>query len=741
MIKTFQLQFLTAALIAASLTGAAHAQATLPSKATTVVTTPQVRAELLAHAPEGIAAGKPMWLGLKIEHQPHWHTYWKNPGDSGLPTQLSWSLPAGVQAGDIAWPAPKKLPVGPLMNHGYENVVLLPVAVTVPPDFAQASLDVKLQAQWLVCKEICIPQEGSFALRVPSQAATGLHGALFEAAKASQPLALPSVSTIATVSDKHLTLQISGLPTTWQGKAIDFLPELAGVVNHAAKPVATWQGATWQAQVPLSPERFESPLRMDAVLLSPGQTPALRVGFDVKGTWPALTPPDTTPGATNTSPPGSPITASPPAALTTPPPMSFVVALLSALLGGLLLNLMPCVLPVLSLKVLGLATHMPDAKTRVGAGVAYTAGVVVSFLLLAGALLALRAGGEAVGWGFQLQSPGVVAALAALFTLIGLNLAGVFDVGTVLPGNVATQRMTHPWLDAALTGVLAVAVAAPCTAPFMGAALGYAVGLPTAQALLIFGALGVGLALPFLLVSLMPRAAAWLPKPGAWMVRFKVAMAFPMFATVVWLVWVVGQQVGIDGAAALLAGLVALAFGAWAYGLRRGDGTRHVGLVALSLVVLGAVSVVALPMLKTLDAPPTSPLAAGTPEQPWQPWSAQRVADHQAAGRTVFVDFTAAWCVTCQVNKRTTLNNQAVADAFEKHKVVTMRADWTRPDPAIAAEIARLGRSGVPVYVVYRGANATPLLLPEVLTTSMVIDAIAPAAARLAATEPLQSKR
>ncbi len=695
------------------------AQAQSPASLTVgdTVTTEQVKAELIAHAPDGVAPGSALWLGLRLTHLPHWHTYWKNPGDSGLPTSLTWTLPPGFVASEIAWPAPKKLPVGPLMNYGYENTVLLPVAVTVPTGFDATALDVKLAAQWLVCKEVCIPQEGEFSLRLPARAATGVHGTAFAAALAAQPQVLGTVQSTVQVNATSLSVRVQGLPQAWRGKPIDFLPEQAGVVDHAMAPVAQWQGDTWQAEVPLSRERFESPARLHAVLLAPGLSPGLRISADVKGAWPTLTPPTAAVGGA-----GGAVAAAGAAPLASPPAMGLIAVLLSALLGGVLLNLMPCVLPVLSLKVLGLTQHTTDARTRVGIGLAYTAGVVLSFLALAVVLLVLRAGGEAVGWGFQLQSPWVVAGLAVLFTLIGLNLAGVFEVGTLVPNTWATLRADRPWVDAGLTGVLAVAVAAPCTAPFMGAALGLAVAWPMPQALLVFGFLGVGLALPFLAASLMPSLSRLLPRPGAWMQRFKVAMAFPMFATVVWLLWVLGQQVGIDGAAGWLAVLVALSFVAWALALRDVRQRRAWGLSVLSLALAaGAVTFVA-PLLNPRESNVTT--GAIAPGEPWQAWSAATVAEHQAAGRTVFVDFTAAWCVTCQVNKSTTLNDADVLATFAKLGVVTLRADWTRRDAAIAAEISRLGRSGVPVYVVYGAPGVPPRVLPEVITASMVIDAV-----------------
>jgi thiol:disulfide interchange protein DsbD len=403
-------------------------------------------------------------------------------------------------------------------------------------------------------------------------------------------------------------------------------------------------------------------------------------------------------------------------------PLPLGLALLLALLGGALLNLMPCVFPVLSLKVLGFASHASDRRQLLAGGLAYTAGVVLSFVALAALLLALRAGGEQLGWGFQLQSPAVVAVLAALFTLIGLNLAGVFELGSVLPGSLASARARHPLIDSALTGVLAVAVASPCTAPFMGASLGLAVTLPAAQALSVFAALGLGMALPYLAASAWPALARALPRPGVWMAHFKTVMAFPMFATVVWLVWVLGQQAGIDGAAALLGLLVALSFAAWALGSPALSPKARSGFGVAALLLLAAALFWCAPALKQEAV--ASPQAAAAGEG-WQPWSAERVAQAQAEGRPVFVDFTAAWCVTCQFNKRTTLASAAVVDDFKARKVLLLRADWTRRDPAITAELARFGRNGVPVYLVYAPGAAGPRVLSEILSVDEVRAALA----------------
>jgi thiol:disulfide interchange protein DsbD len=683
-----------------------------------VVSTPQVRAELVAHAPEGVSAGKPVWLGLKIEHKPQWHTYWKNPGDSGLPTTLEWSLPAGVQAGSIQWPTPHRLPIGPLMNYGYDGTLLLPVPVTLPAGFSAQSLDVKLHAEWLVCKEVCIPESGDFVLQVPVQAATAANAADFALAQRLQPTPLPQAQANAQVRDGALQVRVAGLPAAWQGKALQLFAETAGVLSNGAPTEGRWSGSDWSVAVPLDPQRSEGPALVPVVLRADGQDTGVAVGVQVAGGW----PPVATPGAKALPPLGNAVPAGEAAAGAAPAsPLPLGMALLLALLGGALLNLMPCVFPVLSLKVLGFASHANDRRQLLAGGLAYTAGVVLSFVGLAALLLALRAGGEQLGWGFQLQSPAVVAVLAALFTLIGLNLAGVFELGSVLPSSLASARAKHPLIDSALTGVLAVAVASPCTAPFMGASLGLAVTLPAVQALAVFAALGLGMALPYLAASAWPALARALPRPGVWMAHFKTVMAFPMFATVVWLVWVLGQQAGIDGAAALLGLLVALSFAAWALGSPTLGTKARSGFGVAAVLLLAAALFWGAPALKQEAV--AGPQA--TTSEGWQPWSAERVAQAQAEGRAVFVDFTAAWCVTCQFNKRTTLAHAAVVDDFKARKVLLLRADWTRRDPAITAELARFGRNGVPVYLVYSPGAAGPRVLSEILSVDEVRAALA----------------
>jgi thiol:disulfide interchange protein/DsbC/DsbD-like thiol-disulfide interchange protein len=671
-------------------------------------------------------------------------------------------------AGDIAWPLPKKIPIGTLANYGYEGTVLLSVPVTVGPDFKApvvGPLKIALHAEWLVCRQECIPQSGQFTLNLPAQSATALHGSAFETAQKQTAQPLKATTTTAPASapakaqtapptasapdapsatlsadGRRLTVALPGLPAAWRGQTLSLFPVSANVIQNAAVQGQGWQNGRWSAEVPVSEERGESPAQMTWVVArgpeSAPLAPAYEVTTPVQGTWPALAqaaPAEISPAlaraleqnAANASSTPLPSTSSSASAS----PLNILLALLGAFVGGLLLNLMPCVFPVLAIKVMGFAQPGHDRQHR-AAGLAYTAGVVLSFLLLGGLMLGLRAAGEQLGWGFQLQSPPVVAGLALLFTLLGLNLAGVFELGQMLPSRLASLQSRHPTVNAGLSGVLAVAVASPCTAPFMGASLGLAIALPAWQALGVFAAMGLGMALPYLAASAWPGIAQALPRPGAWMVVFRQAMAFPMFATVVWLLWVLGQQTGIDGASSLLALLLTVAALVWALSLP--GRTRWVvsGLTLAGLVWLGANLLPnALREIPTEATTVATTTHTGQPAQRWQAWSAAALQAHLSADRPVFVDFTAAWCVTCQYNKKTTLADAALLADFDARQVVLMRADWTRRDPAITQTLTALGRSGVPVYALHAPGQPPVLLseLPSVAEVQAALQKLPPA--------------
>lgn len=685
---------------------AAAAQSTGKS----VVVTERTRAELIAHAPEGVEPGKPLWVGLLLAHQPEWHSYWKNSGDSGLPTRLEWQLPPGVTAGEIAWPMPAKYPIGTLINYGYEGAVLLPVPLTVSDGFRPSvlsdALEVKLKASWLVCRKECIPEEGEFALQVPVRSATALHGATFQASFAAQPKPLPA-QAVAAVDNNSLKLRVSGLPSSVKGKRLEFFPETAEVIETSAEWTQAWDRDVWTASVPLSSYRAQSPTVMPIVLTHGNE--GWKVEAKVTGTWPATVAPAVISPALEAALRDNAAAQS--------SAQSLAGALLAALVGGLILNLMPCVFPVLAIKLVGFAQHAKDQRARRIDGLAYAIGVVGSFVALGALVVLLRGLGQQLGWGFQLQIPAVVAFLAVLFTLIGLNLAGVFELRQLVPARIASLEAKHPALNALLSGVLAVVVASPCTAPFMGAALGVAIALPPAPALLVFGALGLGMALPYLVASWIPAVAKVLPRSGEWMVSFRRLMAFPMFAAVAWLLWVLGQQSGIDAVGALLVTLVAVAMLAWGLGLR---GRTRLLVSAMAVVCVAGLAPLTAQQFQDARVPATAAAADAI----WQPWEPGRVDLLLASGRPVFVDFTAAWCVTCQYNKKAVLQDRDVLAAFKAKDVALLRADWTLRDPAITAALGALGRTGVPLYVLH-SKDAPPRILSEILSPGELHAALA----------------
>ena len=718
----------------------------------------RVQVDLLPE-PSTARPGEPFQALLRMRIAPGWHTYWMNPGDSGLATQLQWRLPAGVTAGALSWPVPMRLPVGPLMNYGYENEVLLPVQITVPAGFAAPVLQVSAQAEWLVCKEVCIPESAPVGFQLPVAAIAALAdprvAPLFAKARAALPGTLPGTlpgwTAVATVTDGRLRIVLRAPEGTAAPTGeLYFYNATEGQVAHAAAQTVARHRDGLLIDVPLQPQPITPVQRMDGLLVAAtgfgaGKPTAVTIGAALAPSLPDLGPllgTTTVGGATS---PSAPAGAGPGQAAARPTLQSpaaapgLLLALLLALAGGVVLNLMPCVFPVLSLKALAMVGQArSDPRGLRKGGLAFGAGVLLAFWALAGTLIALRTGGEQIGWGFQLQSPPFVAAMAVLFTLLALNLAGVFEIGSRVAALAGSLPERKGVAGSFFGGVLAVAVAAPCTAPFMGAALGYALAQPAPHALAVFTALALGMALPYLLLSFVPGLARMLPRPGPWMVTFRQAMVFPLLATVAWLAWVLGLQAGMDAVFGLLAGLVLIAFAAWLYGrfAAPAASTRSRAFaIAAGLAVAIAGGYLAWPSASqdgTAGAQSAN-LQGDTrgPGQPWQPWSPDRVAELRAEGRPVFIDFTAAWCVTCQANKQLVLDTGAVRTAFASRNVATLRADWTRRDRAISEALAGYGRSGVPVYVIYLPGRDAPILLPELLTRDIVLSALdgAPAAA------------
>lgn len=701
-----------------------------PSALAAPVKTAHVTAELVAeHA--AATPGQPLQIGLKLQHIPHWHTYWRNPGDSGLPTTLKWTLPAGSSTTAIDWPAPQRLPIGPLVNYGYEGELLLPLSYTPPADAKPGeTLTLKARADWLVCSDVCIPEHADLELQLPVAAAgmpatPGAARALFERHAAERPLALAGWTARLQQAGRDLLLELEpagDAAASMSRPPLHFFPHAEQTLEPARhEAFRTTRGYAIRLAML---DGASLPARFDGVLVSQGGAYApppwggTRRAVEVVATVQSVAAIALPTGAVPLAMAGT----SSPASLGGSADLGLWTALALAFFGGALLNLMPCVFPVLSIKLLGLAQQRGDrASLRVHA-LAYGAGVVMSFIALAAALLALRAAGSAIGWGFQLQEPGVVFVLALVFFALGLNLMGAFEFGNLLPQRLAGWRAERPAADAFGSGVLAVVAASPCTAPFMGAALGYAVTQSPPLALGVFAALGLGMALPYVLLVLVPGWRDRLPRPGVWMLRLKQLLAFPMFATVVWLIWVLGQQAGVDGAAKALLALVGLAFLVWLAGLppARALAGRVLGALALAALLAWTWPGASAPAL----AAQADVVPATSTDAAWQAYDEAAIAGHVADGKPVFVDFTAAWCVSCQVNKRLVLRTDATMRAFADAGVVLMRADWTNRDARITEALARLGRNGVPVYLLIRPGKE-PLLLPEILTGRLVTEALA----------------
>jgi thiol:disulfide interchange protein DsbD len=689
------------------------------------VRTERVEAELFA---EKVAAapGKPATVGLRLRMDEHWHTYWRNPGDSGLPTKIRWTLPEGWQAGPIQWPYPEGQRVGPLMNYGYSDEVLLLVELTPPADAKPGPVTLKADADWLVCKDICIPEKASlslpFAVAPGDPEAVSGNASLFTRARARLPVAPTGWTAESVLVGNKLTLRVLPAAGAVAPAKVAYFPFRENFVDHPAPQVLVRDGNGLRLEVKLVEPVPAGVLEAAGVLVAesawPGQSgrKAVEVALPVVATLPAVAPAVGAPAGETGG--------------------SLLLALVFALAGGLLLNLMPCVFPVLGIKVMGFVRHAHgDSRALWLQGVVFSAGVLVSFLVLAGLLLALRAGGAELGWGFQLQSPAFVTLLAALFFLMALNLFGVFEWGGFAQSMTSNVSAQGRYADAFLAGVLATVVATPCTAPFMGAAVGFTLAQPAAVSLAVFAMLGVGMAIPVLALSFFPQALKKLPRPGPWMETFKQVMAFPLFATVIWLAWVLGAQAGNDAVLALLAGLLVLGIGAWIYG--RWAHSQGFARFVFAALFAGLGLWLAWP---GAEAKPGEARAAAARlgEIDWQPWSPERLAELRAAGTPVLVDFTAAWCVTCQVNKRVALNRAEVAKALSDRGVVALKADWTNHDPRITAALAELGRNALPVYALYAPGQAQPRLLPEVLTASLVVDEISklPAARQAAASIP-----
>jgi thiol:disulfide interchange protein DsbD len=667
-------------------------------------TGPKVRASLIAESGE-VAPGASVTVALQEIIAPDWHTYWSNPGEAGLPTEIKWTLPPGWKASEIAWPYPHRLPVGPLMQYGYEDKVWLLTTVTVPADAKPGDIvTVKAAVDWLVCKDVCIPEDTTLSLPLTVSASPIAPYATvkdeFDAAHAKIPAPSPWPVTFHADSNLDLFVASSSL-TRMQLKDAVFYPAIEGVVEGMApRQLGMADGGIVLRLQP--PKDAKLPKTVAGVLVLTSADGSVQA-LDVKAS------PGAVPSAQFGGGEGD---------------TSFAAALLFALVGGLILNLMPCVLPILAMKALAIAgTAHGDRREARNEGFAYGIGAILSFAALGLALVLLRAGGQAIGWGFQLQEPAAVAGFALLVFAVGLNLSGVFEFANITAGDALTRRGGAA--GSFFTGVLAVAVAAPCTAPFMAAALGYALTQGAVTALSVFLALGIGFAFPFVLLGLAPALLRFLPKPGAWMLTFKQLLAFPMYGAAVWLVWVLSQETNGTGLVVILAAMVVLAFAAWAWTASRAAsrGWRVTGAV-FALAGLAAV-IASLFVIHDTDIPPAAAMAhAETNGIPCEAYSAAKVARARAQKRPVFIDATAAWCITCLVNEKVALSGTRIRDAFAAKHMAYFVADWTNRNPEITALLAAHGRSGVPIYLYYAPGAAEAVVLPQILTEDAVLKAI-----------------
>ena len=672
-----------------------------------------VRASLVAE-PAAIEPGKPFTVGVRMVMKPSWHAYWRNPGDSGLPPEVNWAFPEGFSAGAIDWPAPTRIPVAHLVNHGFKGETVLLTRVT-PPAILPAGRPVNLNAKlsYLVCEEICIPGSADLRLTLPVAEAGTSAGAdprnveLFVKARGALPHASPWPARL-TQDGKRLVLHLEadGLKPD-AIRAAHFFPYAETAIENAAAQDLTVDDAG--LHLALTRANPDEPI--------PGDLPGVLTFEEGGAEGPvrrALAI-----GTAPTAATAGAVSGAAPAPSGGDEALTLWTAAGLALLGGLLLNLMPCVFPVLSIKVLSLVQHSgePPARVRLH-GLAYTTGVLAAFLALAGTLIALKSGGAGVGWGFQLQSPVVVAALAYLLFAMGLSLSGVVHVGAGIAGIGDGLTRRSGLQGSFFTGVLATVVATPCTAPFMGTAVGFALAQTPLFSLTVFASLGLGLALPFLILTTWPAAVRRLPRPGAWMETVKGVLAFPIYATVAWLVWVLTQQVGPSGLFATLIGLVLVGFVAWIW--ERARAAELVGMRLAQGAALAALLAVASLTAFLAGDLGSARVSATAEADGVEPFTQARLDGLRAEGRSVFVNMTAAWCITCQVNERTTIATNDVRAAFKARNVAYLKGDWTNQNPEITRCLARHGRCGVPLYLLSEG-SAEPAVLPQFLTKGLVL--------------------
>ena len=687
-----------------------------------VVIGEHVDAELVAEM-TGVVPGQDTWIALRLDHMEKWHTYWKNPGDAGRATEINWTLPDGVTAGEIVWPTPIRIELpADLVDFGYEDEIYLQVSLSIPASFQGDNLDISGNAQWLECEYICIPGGAVVSLSLPileesqiTQNEQWIDG--FAITRAAIPTSDVSFDTTFSIADGNLNILIQATEAVFENaSAIRFIPGEHRVFDYISPQEVTYQLFSLQLTQGHHPRLSEAPEEITGLLLVTDDEGQI-ISYEIAAAPDGINASDLVllaASAANADSLGS-ISAS---------DMSLLLVFTFALLGGMILNLMPCVFPVLSLKVLSLASSRNSTQQEKRLhGLAYTAGVISAFLILASVLLALQAGGALIGWGFHLQSPWFISLLIFLFFVMGLSLSGVVEFGTSIMGVGTELQDKEGYSGSFFTGILASVVASPCTAPFMGTALGFAFTQTAIVVLAIFFALGLGMALPFLLISFNPTLSSLLPHPGKWMLTFKQVLAFPLYATVVWLLWVLGNQTGTDGMALVIATCVLLAMAAWLYQRRLGIQTpfwRYANAFIILLCLVTTIGVVRSPLLETRSINQVISEDAG-----YEAYSDARLAELRSSGQPVFVNMTASWCITCLVNEKVALNSEEFKTALADNNVTYLKGDWTNNDPEITEVLRRYETSGVPLYLMFPADSSQPAeVLPQILTTNIIVAAI-----------------
>ncbi|MBN2710628.1 MAG: thioredoxin family protein [Calditrichaceae bacterium] len=700
-----RIRFIRFFLFLCLLTGITYAQNLFGGKS-------RVEAGLIAEE-ISVQPGKAFWLAISLQMEEGWHTYWRNPGDSGLETKIQWELPDGFTAGKIQWPAPEIIREEHLVTYGYHGMIYLLVQLTPPAELqTNQPVLVKARVSWLECADICVPGETNVSLSLPVKAETPeLHPAYMETfATARTKLPLVSEEWQFQASIENNTIIIYAQPPDWMKSEIEkavFFPYTTGLIKYAEEQEFSLSGNGYRLVVPLK-EKAVTPDTLAGILFSesgwrgPESEKAIEVVIEPKenivitGSGDALT--------------------------------SIWMAILFSFLGGIILNLMPCVLPVLSIKIMGIINQAHDNSARPWQhGWIFTLGVLVSFWVLAGILLILKAGGAHLGWGFQLQSPVFLILLSVFMFLFALSMFGVFEIGTSLTTVGGRTNGKHGFWGSFISGITATIVATPCTAPFMGSALGFALIQPVWISMIIFTFLGLGMAAPFVLISSIPALLKFIPKPGRWMESLKQFMGFLLAATVVWLLWVLGIQSGATLVTIVLFNLLFTALAAWIYG-RWGHlampKKNRITAVSLALVILALSNGLTYANIDNFNQAPKDMHPQDDGIQ-WKTFTQQEVDLLVKDGKPVFIDFTAAWCLSCQVNEEVAFSSSEVQQAFKDLNIHAFKADWTSQDESITKALARFNRNSVPLYVLYKGnPDKEPVILPELITPGIIMDAL-----------------